>query len=75
MRTLRNECVDHVLIPNERHLRLALEDYAGCYNAVRPHRSPDLEPPLPAARPRAPTGPISARPALGGPRHTYVCAA
>ena len=43
-------------------------------NAERPHRSLDLAPPLPTARTRppcAPTGPIRARPVLGGLHH--VC--
>ena len=75
VRTLQNECLDPVFILNERHLRLVPEEYVGYYNAARPHRSLDLEPPVPTARPRAPTGPISARPLLGGLHHTYVRAA
>ena len=63
VRTLRNECLDHVLILNERHLRAVLQEYAAYYNAERPHRSLDLATPLPTERSRAPTGPIYARPA------------
>ena len=75
VRTLRSECLDHVLIVNERHLRSVLEEYVAYYNADRPHRSLALEPPLPASRSPALTGPISSRPVLGGLHHIYHRAA
>ena len=66
VRTLRNECLDHVLILNERHLAIVLAEYVAYYNAERPHRSLALEPPLPASRSPVPTGAIRSRPVLGG---------
>ena len=75
VRTLRNECLDHVLILNERHLRAVLNEYVDYYNAERPHRNLDLAPPLPTTRARAPTGSICARPVLGGLHHVYERAA
>jgi len=75
VRTLRNECLDHVLILNERHLRSVLTEYVAYYNADRPHRSLALEPPLPTARSPVPTGAIRSRPVLGGLHHVYHCAA
>jgi putative transposase len=71
VRTLRNECLDHVLILNERHLRTVLNEYAAYYNAERPHRSLALEPPLPAARGPATGGEVKARAVLGGLHHVY----
>jgi transposase InsO family protein len=67
--TLRRECLDHLIILNERHLCSVLREYVAYYNADRPHRSLDLEPPRPAAQPGA--GRVRSRPILGGLHHAY----
>ena len=44
--TLRRECLDHLLIYGERHLRRTLAEYARHYNEHRPHQSLEQRPPL-----------------------------
>jgi transposase InsO family protein len=79
IRTLRTECLDHVLVFDERHLQRVLQEYVAYYNADRPHRSLGLVPPLPgASRLRAANGPpgrVVGRPVLGGLHHVYRWAA
>ena len=71
--TLRRECLDHMIVVNEQHLRGVLREYAAHYNRGRPHRSLGLETPTgPPARAGPPeTGRIVARPVLGGLHHEY----
>lgn len=75
--TLRRECLDHMIIINERHARRVLWQYMAHYNGARPHRTLGLEtptgPPVRASPPRA--GRIIARPVLGGLHHEYEWAA
>ena len=73
VRTLRQECLDHVIVLNERHLRALLTEYVLYYNNERPHRSLALESPVPREVIRE--GPIVSRPILGGLHHTYARAA
>jgi transposase InsO family protein len=44
--TLRRECLGHLLIHGERHLRRVLGEYAWHYNEHRPHQSREQRPPL-----------------------------
>jgi putative transposase len=65
--TLRRECLDHVIILNEAHLRAVLTEFVRFYNRERPHRALRLETPVPAVR--SATGVIRAIPVLGGLHH------
>ena len=71
--TLRRECLDHLIVVNERHLRAILAAFVHFYNAKRPHRTLGVQTPVPVARPSA--GPIRSRAVLGGLQHVYERAA
>jgi len=43
---LRRECLDHLLIYGERHLRQILTEYAQHYNDHRPHQALEQRAPL-----------------------------
>jgi integrase-like protein len=40
--SIRRECVDHIVVLGEAHLRRILRKYAGYYNELRTHRSPRM---------------------------------
>jgi transposase InsO family protein len=71
--TLRRECLDRVVVVNERHLRAVLTEFVHFYNRERPHRTMGLETPVPVVR--STIGAIRARPVLGGLHHAYERAA
>lgn len=73
VRTLRRECLDHIIIVNERHLLQVLGEFIDYYNCHRPHRSVNLEPPVPAVATR--NGRVESHPILGGLHHIYARAA
>jgi putative transposase len=70
----RRECLDRMLIVGERHLRVVLGEYAGHYNAHRPHRALQQEPP--AGRAALPVEVadvrVIRRDRLGGLIHEYA---
>ncbi len=70
VRSAREECLDHLLILNEAHLRRVLEAYVGYYNRARPHQGLDQRTPV-ALDPARRSGPVRRRDALGGLLHDY----
>ena len=68
--SIRRECLDHIVVFGEAHLRRILRSYACYYNDIRTHRSLDKD--APASRPVQRTGIISSRAILGGLHHHYV---
>ncbi len=73
VRTVRQDCLDHLLVISQRHLEVLLTEYVCHYNEARPHRGLDLEPPLP--RSATSGGKIICRDVLGGVVHEYERAA
>jgi transposase InsO family protein len=67
--TIRRECVDHLIVFGEAHLRRLVRAYAGYYNGSRTHRA--LNHDAPVHRPVQRIGAITSRPVLGGLHHQY----
>ena len=68
--SIRRECLDHIIVLGEEHLRRILKNYAAYYNGIRTHRSLDKDAPI--SRPVQRTGVISSRAILGGLHHHYA---
>ena len=78
IRSIRAECLDHLLILSQRHLAFVLRQYVAYYNHRRPHQG--LGQALPAPLEAAPTAAatpeqVRCRPVLGGLLHDYAVAA
>ena len=67
--TIRRECLDHMIVFGEAHLRQILGKYAAYYNESRIHRSLDKDAPFHRAIERL--GVITSQPVLGGLHHQY----
>ncbi len=69
--SIGRECLDHVLVLNERHLRRILTGYFAYYHRARTHLSLDKD--APDVRPieRLEAGSIVQIPAVGGLHHRY----
>jgi len=68
--SIRRECVDHIIVLGERHLRHVLLSYMKYYNEVRTHLSLEKDAPVPRGIENV--GHILCRPVLGGLHHQYV---
>ena len=72
--SVRRECLDHVLILGEVHLRRVLREYVAYFNRARPHQG--LQQRIPDGQevrllPPEARGRVRAVPVLGGLHHTY----
>nr|WP_291568510.1 integrase core domain-containing protein [Bradyrhizobium sp.] len=68
--SIRRECLDHIVVFGEAHLRWILRSYARYYNDFRTHRSLDKD--APAVRPVQRAGSLRTFPILGGLHHHYL---
>jgi putative transposase len=70
VRSVREECLDHLLIINERHLEHVLRTYSQYYNQARPHQGLSQQiPESPYQQPEH--GTVQRRDMLGGLLHDY----
>src|ERR1700719_2886408 len=68
--SIRRECLDHVIVLGEAHMRRIVKSYAYYCNGVRTHRS--LNKDAAVSRPIHQTGFIRSHQILGGLHHHYV---
>src|SRR5713101_8125912 len=68
--SIRHECVDHIIVLGEVHLRQILQSYARYYNDIRTHRSLDKD--APVSRQIQRIGSIKSHAILGGLHHHYA---
>ncbi len=70
--SIRRECLDHVIVLNEKHLKKMLSDYLGYYNEDRTHLGIGKD--APSKRPvqhKPERGKLTALPRVGGLHHRY----
>ena len=72
--SVRRECLDHMIVLNEDHLRRILSDYFGYYHEARAHLSLDRNSPNPR-QVAVGRGKVVATSYLGGLHHCYTRAA
>jgi transposase InsO family protein len=68
--SIRQDCLDHVIVFGERHLRHLLKAYQEYYNEARTHLSLEKDAPVP--RVVQAVGQTLAMPILGGLHHQYI---
>jgi putative transposase len=73
--SIRRECLDHLIVLNEKQLRRILRAYFDYYNEVRPHQSLERNAPLPREIEPLAKGKIISLPQVGGLHHRYLRAA
>ncbi len=73
--SIRRECIDHVIVLNEAHLRRVLSSYFAYYHEARTHLSLDRNAPVPRRVEHPSEGEVIAIPQVGGLHHRYRRAA
>ena len=68
--SIRRDCLDHVVVFGEQHLRHLLSSYQRYYNEVRTHLSLTKDAPIP--RDIHEVGQVVSFPILGGRHHHYL---
>jgi putative transposase len=69
--TIRRECLNHVIVCNERHLKQMLRRFFDYYQTARPHTALDANAPVPRTIEPAERGRVVAEPMVGGLHHRY----
>lgn len=70
VRTVREECLNKLLIINHAHLRRVMREFVAYHNSARPHQGIDQQIPVSPSTPVS-FGPVRCRNVLGGIIHDY----
>jgi len=70
--SIRRECLDRLIVLNERQLRQILEQFFAYYHEVRPHRSLAHDSPIPRPVQLPDRGKVIEIPLVGGLHHQYL---
>jgi hypothetical protein len=73
--SVRRECLDHVIVLGEGHLRRTLRSYVNYYHQDRPHQSLDRRPSNGRDVELVESGRVDSLPRVGGLHHRYTRAA
>ncbi len=78
LRSVRQECLDHLLILQEKQLQRVLNEYVGYFNRARPHQGiaqliPQQQRSVPSSQDAG--NKVTALPVMGGLHHDYHWAA
>lgn len=68
IRSVREECLDKLLIINQAHLRRVMHEYIAFFNTARPHQSLEQGIPIPKTSVQV-NGSVHCRSVLGGIIH------
>ena len=69
--TIKRDCLDHMIILNELHLRRVLRDYFKYYHEVRTHLALSKDAPIPREVEPPERGPVRSVPMVRGLHHRY----
>jgi len=69
--SVRRECIDHVIIMGERHLRALLQRYFAYYHSARTHLALGKDAPEPRPVQSVESGEVVSIPQVGGLHHRY----
>ena len=69
--SIRRECLDHVIVLGEKHLRRVLKKYLAYYHESRTHLGLDKDAPVPWSTQARDVGPVASASVLGGLHHRY----
>jgi len=76
--SVRRECLDHILILSEKHVRRVIHEYCDFFNRARPHQGIDQQIPIPSSRTdlsKHARRKVIGVPVLNGLHHDYQWAA